>query len=160
MGPDRYSLVFDGLPDGCYVKSILWTGVQLAMPDLDLTATSPTPVEIVLSPNAGQAAGAVQDEKTQQPAPGAIVVLVPQEKERRDRESFYKSTTADQSGQFTLKNLVPGEYKAFAWEEMESGAYMDPDFLQPFDSKGVPVTISERGRPSLQLTLLRVDPNR
>jgi len=37
----------------------------------------------------------------QQPATGATVVMVPQEKERRDQMQYYKTVTTDQYGRFT-----------------------------------------------------------
>lgn len=63
------------------------------------------------------------------------MVLVPQEKERRDRAEYYKTTTTDQNGNYTLKGLVPGEYKAYAWEDVEPGAYLDSDFLKPIEEQ-------------------------
>jgi len=32
---------------------------------------------------------------------------------------------AFQRGNFSLKNLTPGEYKVYAWEDLETGAYME-----------------------------------
>ena len=96
----------------------------------------------------------MQNSKTQQPAPGATVVLIPQEKERRDQIQYYKTVTTDQYGRFTLKNLDPGEYKVFAWEDVETGAYMDPDFVGPVESRGESLTIREGSQENLQLKLI------
>jgi hypothetical protein len=97
--------------------------------------------------------GSVQNDK-QQPAVGATVVLVPQEKERRDQMSYYKNVTTDQYGRFTVKNLDPGEYKVFAWEDVEAGAYMDPELVKPMEGHGESVTIRESSRELLQLKLI------
>ena len=80
--------------------------------------------------------------------------MVPQEKERLDQMSYYKTVTTDQYGRFTLKSIDPGEYKVFAWEDVESGAYMDPDFVKPVENQGSSVTIRESSRESLQLKLI------
>jgi hypothetical protein len=85
------------------------------------------------------------------------VVLVPQEKERRDREAFYQTATTDQAGRFTFKSLVPGEYRVYAWEEAEYGAWMDPDFMKPLESRGEAVGVQEGGRHAIQVNLISAD---
>jgi hypothetical protein len=57
---------------------------------------------------------------------------------------FYKVVTSDQYGHFVIKNVDPGEYKAYAWEDVELGAYMDPDFLKPVENRGQAVSIHDR----------------
>ena len=99
----------------------------------------------------------VQNSKTQQPAPGATVVLIPQEKERRDQQSYYKTTITDQTGSFTLKGLPPGAYNAFAWEDIEPGAFVDSDFVKTFESSAESVSVVESGQLSLTLTLIPAD---
>ena len=85
------------------------------------------------------------------------MVLVPQEKERRDREPFYRTAYTDASGQFTIKNVVPGEYRAYSWEEAEYGAWMDPDFMKLQDGRGETVSLPEGARQALQLNLIPAD---
>ena len=97
---------------------------------LDLTAGAPPPLEIILSPRAAAVTGTVQNTKTGNAAPGATVVLIPQEKERRDQQNYYKMIMSDQLGAFSLTGVPPGEYKLYAWEDIEAGAYMDPDVLK------------------------------
>ena len=157
VSPDRYNVVLTGLPDSFYVKAIRSGDADVLVSGLDLVNGAGADIEVVLSPKAGQMSGVVQNSKTQQPAPGATVVLIPQEKERRDQQSYYKTTTTDQAGSFTVKGLVPGTYKAFAWEDIEPSAYLDPDFVKPFESSGESVAVEESGQLSLQLTLILAD---
>ena len=47
--------------------------------------------------------------------------------------------TTDAMGRFHIEGLPPGDYKAFSWEDIETGAWQDPDFIRnrlfrPFDS--------------------------
>jgi len=153
VAADRYNVVVFGLPDGFYQKSVRSGDDEVLASGLDLSKGPGGPIEIVLSPNAGQAEGVLQNDK-QQPATGATVVMVPQEKERRDQMSYYKTVTTDQYGRFTLKNLDPGEYKVFAWEDVETGAYMDPEFMKPVESLGESVTIRENSKELLKLKLI------
>jgi hypothetical protein len=157
ISPDRYNVAFNGLPEGFYVKAIRSGDADVLASGLDLMNGAGADLEVVLSPKAGQVSGVVQNSKAQQPAPGAFVVLVPQEKERRDQQSYYKTTTTDQTGSFTLKSLVPGTYKAFAWEDIEPGAYMDPDFIKPFESSAESVSVEESSQLSLLLSLIPAD---
>jgi hypothetical protein len=157
VSSDRYNVAFNGLPEGFYVKAIRSGDADVLASGLDLTNGPGADLEIILSPKAGQVSGVVQNPKTQQPAPGATVVLIPQEKERRDQQSYYKTTTTDQTGSFTIKSLVPGTYKAFAWEDIENGAYMDPDFVKPVENSAESVSIVESGQLSLQLNLIPAD---
>jgi len=68
--------------------------------------------------------------------------------------SNYKTATTDQCGKFTVKNLDPGEYKVFAWEDMEFGAYMDPELVKPVESLGEAMTIRENSKAQVQLKLI------
>jgi hypothetical protein len=143
-----------GLPSGAYVKTIRSDQVDVLSSGLDTSSGAPAAVEVVISPKAATLSGTVQNSTTGNPAPGATVVLIPQEQERRGRQSWYKMITADQNGGFSLAGVPPGEYKAYAWEDLEFGAYMDPDFMKPFEDKGEAVTLRESDRNSVQLKLL------
>jgi hypothetical protein len=157
VNPDIYNLFFPGLPDGYYVKSARSSDTDVLANGLDLVNGAPGNLDVVLSPNSGQATGTVQNPKTQQPMPGATVVLIPTERERIDQQPYYKTATTDQSGTFTLKTVIPGEYKAYAWDDIEPGAYFDPDFMKAFEGKAEPVSVRESSQLNLQLTLLPAD---
>ena len=81
----------------------------------------------------------------------AVVALIPQEVERRDFGPYYRRSTADQRGTFTLRGLAPGEYKIFAFEEMNDLRYLDPNFLKPLEGKGETITVREGSRKTVQL---------
>jgi protocatechuate 3,4-dioxygenase beta subunit len=151
---DRYDVTVT-LPAGYYLKAIRAGGAEAMEAGLDLTRGASEPIEIVVSPRAGQVTGVVQDQKLDRPAPGAILALIPQEKERRERGTFYRTATADQEGRFSLDNISPGEYKVYAWEQIEEdSAYMDPDFVKPVDDKGQAVTIREGDKREIQLNVI------
>jgi protocatechuate 3,4-dioxygenase beta subunit len=157
VATEVFAMALFGLPDGFYVKSIKSGETDVLAAGLDVTRGAPQPVEVLVSPHAGLISGVVQNSSTGQPAPGATVVLVPQEKERLQQQQYYKTVTTDQNGSYTLKSLTPGEYKAFAWEDLEPGAYMDPDFMKPLESKSEPVTIRESDQKTLSLTMIPAD---
>jgi hypothetical protein len=53
-----------------------------------------------------------------------------------------------------MKSVPPGEYKIYAWDEIEDGAYMDPDFLKPFETKGESISVKEGSQLTEQFTLI------
>jgi hypothetical protein len=155
--PDRYDLNIMGLPAGFYVKSVRTDQTDVLLSGLDVSGGAAPKVDIVISPNAAAVTGVVQNPNTGAASAGATVVLIPQEKERRERQSYYKVAIADQNGSFTFKGLTPGEYKAYAWEDLEAGAYMDPDVIKPIESKGEALSLRESDQKTLQLTLIPAD---
>ena len=156
VGQDVYDVYVGGMPDGYYVKSVRAGDQEVRDSGLDMTNGAAGPLTITIGPGAGQIDGTVQNEK-QQPAAGASVVLIPNDPKLRERRDAYNAGSSDQNGRFTLKNIVPGEYKLYAWDDMESGAYMDPDVVKPFESQGVAMSIQENGKESAQLNLIAAE---
>ena len=149
---DHYRLNAFGIPENYYIKSALWGDKEVLESGLDLTHGVSGALDIVLSSNGGQVEGVVLNA-ADQPAPGAAVVLAP-DAPRRAQTQLYKEVSTDQYGRFIIKGIAPGGYKLFAWEDVESGAYQDPEFLKTFEALGEPMTIHE-GRPeSAQLKLI------
>jgi hypothetical protein len=56
-----------------------------------------------------------------------------------------------------MKSIAPGGYKLFAWEDVESGEYQEPEFLKRFETLGHSVGIREGRRESAQLKLIPAD---
>ncbi len=154
VNPERFEVSVTPLAGSLYLKSIRAGDADVLDTGLDLTGGGSASLDIVIGVNAPQITGAVQDPATQQPALAATVVLIPQEKERRETNLYYRTASTDQSGNFTFPRVNPGEYKIYAWDEVENGAWFDPDFLKPVESKGTPVSVREGNPVSVQLTLI------
>jgi hypothetical protein len=107
-------------------------------------------VQISLGLGTGSISGTVQDAK-QQPVSGSLVTLLP-DPMKEERFDLYQVTTADQNGQFTLQGIPPGEYKLFAWEAIDPGSYMDPEFLKAHESKAHKITVKANSRQQVSLT--------
>jgi hypothetical protein len=65
-----------------------------------------------------------------------------------------KLVTTDVNGNFTLHGLPPGDYKLFAWEEVETNAWMDRDYRQPFDSLSTSAKVDQSTTPMVTLRLI------
>jgi hypothetical protein len=150
---DTYRVAVSGLSGSFYLKSVQLGGHDVLGPGLDLTTgTARGPLEILISPDGGRIEGTVVN-KQNTPWPGARVVLVPSGA-LRPRTDLYRDTRTDLFGRFTMMGIPPGEYKLFAWQEVELEAYQDPDFLRLYEDQGVPVTVQEKGIFSVQLSLI------
>jgi hypothetical protein len=91
--------------------------------------------------------------KDEQPSAAATVVLVP-DAPRRGQSRYYRQALTDSSGRFTINGVTPGDYKLFAWEEIDRGMYLDPDFLQSYEDSGKSVRVEEGASQNIQLDLI------
>ena len=147
-----YEINVENLPENYFVKSARLDGVDVLTAGVTVdTKQAPGSLEIVVSPNGANVDGVIS--KDQQPFQGATVTLIPDPPHRAERRLF-KSTTTDQNGHFLLQGLSPGDYKVFAWEKIEPGAYTSADYLQPYENLGESVHISEGSHNSVHLDLI------
>ena len=109
-------------------------------------------MEIVISRNVGQVDGVISDERSQ-PVPGVQAVLVP-DGVNRTRTELYRTATTDQTGRFIMRGVAPGDYKLFAWEELENYGYFDPDVLRRSEPLGKAVRVAEGSKLSLETRII------
>jgi hypothetical protein len=152
--PDRYGVVVSGLPPGFYTKSIRAGETDITYSGFEVKDGPPARIDVLVSPKAATVSGMAQNPDTNKTAAGAIVVLVPSEKERAQIAEFYQHATTNQFGRFEFKSVVPGDYKVYAWEDVESTAWMDPEFMKPLEGMGESVTVGESDRASVQVNLI------
>jgi len=110
-------------------------------------------LELTVSSNGGKVEGLVITEENL-PYSGGQVVLVPESATLRERTELYKNGVTDQFGKFTLRGVRPGEYKLFAWDDVEPGSWHDPDFLRAYEQKGVKVKVTESGLETKELRVI------
>jgi hypothetical protein len=104
-------------------------------------------LEIVLSHDGGQIDGVALD-KDDKPVEGATVLLVPEAPFRG-----IEDTSTDQYGRYKFENVPPGDYKLFAWDDVEPGAWFDPEFLRGMESSGQAVKLDAKGRETAKVHL-------
>ncbi len=155
VASDVYDLTLVGTPEDFYLKAARLGSDNVLQAGLSLAGgRQPGALELILSSAGGHIDGIVLSE--QQGFGGALVVLVP-EPRHRGQAHLYKTTTTDQYGHFTLRGIAPGDYKLFAWEDIEAGAYRDADFLRPYEERGESLGVVEADRHSAQLKLISAD---
>jgi protocatechuate 3,4-dioxygenase beta subunit len=147
--PGKYQVVVSGLPAEYFVKIARLGGSDALRDGAIIDRTTNSILDIVVSANGGRIEGVVTD-KDGTPA-AATLTLVPQ---NRDRGDLYKIAAADPSGKFRLRGIAPGEYKVFAWEDIEMGAQRDPDFMRKYEDGGSIVIITEGGAETVNLRVI------
>ena len=123
--PARYQVQVTGGADGAYVKSVRLAEQEVPEDGFDFAGGTAGPLEVRLSLAGAQVTGVALDSEDK-PRANATAVLMPDSK----RAALYKEARTDASGNFTFKGIPPGEYKAAAWDDIETVAYKDAEYLK------------------------------
>jgi Carboxypeptidase regulatory-like domain len=150
-----YRVGVAGLCNDCYLKALRYGGAISPEDTFTPARGSNAPLELTISSKGARIRGSVVDADNLS-AVGVWVVLVPDEAHRGSRR-LYKSASTDQYGRFELRGIVPGDYKLFSWEEAESGAWEDPEFVREFEAKGEKISLQEGDQKTLDLTAIRTN---
>jgi hypothetical protein len=153
----RYQILLTGLPPDSYLVSareknreVLDTGFTVSgdQGPLELSIGGPGSVGIV----EGTLVNALG-----RPVPSSAVVLVPAP-EHRGNFAAFKITTSDQFGNFSIRSVRSGDYKAFAWEDLEPGIYMDPEFLRNFEARAEAVRVLGGSQSAVTVKVIPATP--
>ncbi len=144
-----YRVSVNGTPDGSYVKAIRFGGEDITGKNLDLTSGAGGDLQIIVSPNAADISGVVRNADGDA-ASGVMVQAFL-------GDDLKHSANTDQNGAFHFTSLAPGNYRVYAWEDIESGLSQDPDFRKNFDSKAAEAKLEEKGHESLEVKLISKD---
>ena len=152
VGPGDYRVSVAGMPRNAYVKFARLGPTDVLNQGLHIERQPNVPLEIVIGTDSGAVDGTVTNNK-QEPSANVTVVLVP-DPVHRNRSELYRSVATDSQGRFHFEGVPPGDYKLFAWEDVDSGAWQDSDFLRPFEERGRPVQVSSSGSVSADLRVI------
>jgi hypothetical protein len=151
-----YEFGMSDLPEDFYLKSVRLGDRELLDTTLDLSGAIGVPgvLDVRISGAGGRVEGVVRNDNGT-PMSDVTVVLVP-DSDRRKEAILFKNTTADQNGRFAIQGITPGEYKLFAWGDVEEGAWQDPEFLRLYEAKGEDIKIEPNGHLAQDLTSISV----
>lgn len=153
IAPDKYFLNAFSLPEGTYLKSARAGKQEVLDEGLDLTeAQGAVSLELTLGTKPGAVEGMVREDT--KPVPGSYVELRP-DPPRPAARYLRKSGSADQNGHFTIKDVAPGKYSAYAWRENPGFDFLqDAEALKEVEGKAVKVTVEEGRSAAADLTPL------
>jgi hypothetical protein len=147
-----YRVTVAGQPRNTYVKTARFAGVDILNNGLRIDGDPRGQLDIVLGSTPGSLDVVALDEK-QMPESGVTLALVPDQPLVK-RIDMYRNATSDASGKVHWDGVIPGEYKIFAWEDVESGAWADPEFMRNFEDRGTSVRIDDRGRATVNAKVI------
>ena len=86
-----------------------------------------------------------QDAETKRRLANVVLLLVP------SLNPDGQSMETDEAGRFRLPGLVPGDYRLYAWEDIESGSWLDETFMSTVQIPATSVRLAEGGRVATRL---------
>jgi len=114
-------------------------------------------IDVMISSGAKSIRGVVRDAAGK-PVASATVVLVPP-MARRQNTALYKMTRTRLSGEFTLSNVAPGDYKLFAWEGIPNSAYLNGAFMEKYEARGQAIMLGS-GESTFDVKVISTERNR
>jgi hypothetical protein len=151
--PSDYRLRISGLPEDTDVLRVMQSGKRLSQPTVTIAATN-SELEIIATNSGSVVDGVVRDSRGQI-ARGALVALIPASQTERGEYYLYRSTTSDQNGKLTLRNIQPGSYKLFAWIDAPGpGPFRNAEFVAQYEDYGKQIEIAKNSRTTIDLRLV------
>jgi hypothetical protein len=146
--PDHYAVKIEGsLLREFYIKTARAGDTDVLSDGLTVMGPGTIGIDVVMAADGGMAQGVVRD-KDQQPVAGATILLAP---DKRSRADLLRSASSDQNGHYEFAAVAPGNYKLFAWEDVEPHAWNDPDFLKEYEKQGEKIALDPGARVTVDL---------
>jgi hypothetical protein len=156
VGQDIYEVAVHGLPPSYYLKTAFWGSVELVDGRLKIgDASDPQPLILKLGKPAAEVQGQVQTTNGKV-ACSAQVVLAPEGGGAADEDRFVETGT-DQNGNYSFKDIVPGDYRLFAWDQNSPVAYLERGSLEQYESQGAAIHLKPEDHLTAPLKLIPVE---
>jgi hypothetical protein len=146
--PGRYQVTV-GQASQLPLSSLTVNGVAQNSDLIDIPESGAVELSIVAETEAAEVNGlAVRDN---QPAPGVLVVLVPQK--GWENTSEYRFDQSDSDGTFTWHSVAKGTYLMFAYEPGDPDDFLDAETVKAMLPSGVPLEVAESSVQSVRFEL-------
>jgi hypothetical protein len=139
----RYRVAAFGCPDGYYLKAVRWNGEDISLQGLSVS-NNVAGLELILSKGAANLQGHL-DPSEGKTLDGAVVTIAPQHGGQADLAQS-RTVIVDQNGDFSLRNLAPGEYTVVGYTAEKA--------LSDIAAKGESVSLSENGAQKISLKVV------
>lgn len=149
-----YRFMVNSPEDNSYVKSIRAQGQELVDESFELRNNQRLAgVEVLISTQGGQISGVVKQSDNGGLVKDAAVVLFSTDTAKRGVRRFTKTSQTDQTGSFSLRGIVPGEYAICALLNHEAGSESDPAYLNEIEKNAKRVVFENGSTLSESLTV-------
>jgi 5-hydroxyisourate hydrolase-like protein (transthyretin family) len=137
---------------GLVIKSAKLGEQDMLETNVDITNGS-AELQVVFSANPGQLSVNVTNTDGT-PIQGAIAVMIPDSAQRRKLPDFYRAGQTNAEGKYNFPAPLFGRYKIYAFEKIDTNAWLDDDIMRQYDGKGITADIQESSRQTLDLKAL------
>jgi hypothetical protein len=137
--------------EGVYLESIQYGDRDVTGTAFEITPGGAAPLRVVFDSNPGVVEGTVTKDSL--PSPGTLVILLNADRSKKDF-SFNRTGGTDQNAKFSIKSVPPGDYFAFAFENLqEFGFWEDDERFKKIASKGVKVSVARGGSTNIAVNV-------
>jgi hypothetical protein len=146
------------LPDEWMVKAITHDGRDVTDQPIELrSGESFTGLEVVVTDRVSTISGHVTDAKGTATSDGTVVIF-PEDASRWGEDSrLVRAVRPDRQGQYRVKGLPAGDYRAIAIDYVETGLWNDPEFLDSLRRHAAKLTVSDGGTHDLPLKTIAAE---
>ncbi len=149
--PGEYKLVVMEMPPNMFIKDARLGRLDV-LESVSISDRVDGSLDVTLSTSSGELSGTVMDKSGRPVAGNPTVVLVPDR--LRERTDLYKTTDTSSDGHFTIHGITPGNYRIFAWEDIEPFSYFDPEVLKSYENQGKPIRVDENSKGMIEVTVI------
>jgi hypothetical protein len=148
-----YQVGLSGLPSNTFVASAMYGGRDVLDSGLHIEGSPNSPLEITIGVG-GLVQGVVK--KGNDVVRDSLVAIIPSVTHRGNM-NLYKTASTDQDGNFTIRGVAPGDYSILAWEVVEPNAWLNSDFLKPFESRSQRITLIGTSSTEVSVRVIPAD---
>ncbi len=152
--PGIYQLTVNPPPQGKYIKSIRMGEQDFTSGRIDLAQPGAAALTVTFGSDPGQVQGVVMDAKGDSGL--ARIVLAPRDG-FDDRLDLVKIVTAGAKGVFKVSDVAPGDYRVFAFEELDPNILRSAEFRKLFESRSVSVLVHPASQETVQIKAISAE---
>ncbi len=142
----------DNLPsETAYVERIQYGERDTTDAQIEVAAR-PAPIRVTFNDGTGSLTGIVT--RNNAPARRAQVLLLSADQSRRLDQIWAPTAWTYENGRFAIERLKPGNYLAFAFEDIEDGFWRNEERFKQFASGAKQVSIGRKSAVSLNLEVM------
>jgi hypothetical protein len=153
LGPGVYQVVLAGSTPGLYFKALRSNGEVQPGQRFDSVKTQ-GPLVVALGADAGTIEGIVKNADGNA-AKRVRVTLVPMG-DHAGRVDLSRFAFTGEDGTFRMQDVPPGEWRLYAWENVERGPPQSAEYRKPFEKHGVTVKLAPSATAKVELDVITV----
>ena len=136
--PGTYRIHVNVPPEGYYVQKLIAKEAKTSGREITITSGNDVDLTVTLGQGQGQVSGVVQlDGK---PAPGVMVLLVPESGQEMEEDS--RMDESDSDGTFSVGGILPGDYLLLAIKDGWDLEWSKSEVLRPYLSAGQKISVA------------------